>query len=115
MDKLSKTTIWLNRILIIIVTALFTFIGLRNIINPVENATAVGITLHSASAFSVARVSMGAVPFAFGILSFTSIFSDRELLRGIKGVFIFVGVITVVRLIGYKLDGAAPFLAPEIV
>jgi len=115
MDKLAKTTIWMNRILITLVSVLFTIIGIRNMIYPAESAAASGITLNSSTAYSVARVSMGAFPFAFALFTFTSLLSNNQLFRGVLGIFIMIMVVTVVRLIGFAVDGVAPFIGPEIV
>jgi len=115
MDKISITGIWLNRVIILFVSVLFVIIGLRNILNLTENAGLIGIVLETAKAKSIARVSLGGLPLAFAIVVLSSIFSDSQLYRGILTIFILIGVVTIVRLIGYSIDGAAPFIAPEIV
>jgi hypothetical protein len=88
MNKKSKTGLWFNRIVLLMVSLLFTFIAFKNLIHPAQAAAAAGIVLNSATAFSVTRVSMGAFPLGFAIVTFTSIFYDKHLFRGILSVFI---------------------------
>jgi hypothetical protein len=114
-DKLSIAGIWLNRVVLLFVSVLFAIIGFGNIFNPIENVALSNITLGSAKAISIVRVSMGAFPLGFAIIVFTSIFSVDQLFRGIFSVFVLIVVITIVRIMGYLVDGAAPFIAPEIV
>jgi hypothetical protein len=114
MDSLSKGSIWFNRVILLFVSVLFTIIGFKNIVHPAENALLTGITLNTAQALSVARASMGAFPLGFAILVFSSLFSTGQMFRGILTVFIMVATITVVRIIGFAVDGAAPFIAPEV-
>lgn len=114
-DRMARIGIWLTRAVILFVSCLFTFIGLRNFLFPIQGAGSVDITLHSAKALSVARVSMGAFPLGFAIFTATSLFMNNQLYRGILGVFILLFVVTVVRVIGFAIDGAAPFIAPETV
>ena len=56
---------------------------MKNMTHPVENASLNNITLNSARALSVARVSMGAFPFGFALITLTSLISNRQLLWGV--------------------------------
>jgi len=119
MDGLSKAGIWLNRLTLLFVSILFANIGLKNLIHPVQAAGAANIALNSATAFSVARVSMGAFPLGFAIIVFTSLFSGKQIFRGIFSVLIIAAVTTIVRIISLAIDGHSDFgqkvLYPEIV
>jgi hypothetical protein len=115
MDMLSKTGIWISRVVIVFVSILFTIIGLRNIFFPAQNAALAGITLTSGQAMSVARATMGSMPFGFAIITGATLFFPNSLFRGVFSVFVVLFVLTAVRIIGYTVDGAAPFVAPEIV
>ena len=119
MDNLSKTGVWLNRVILIIVSGLFIMIGLRNILHPAEAANKVNIILNSATAFSVARVSMGAFPLGFAILILTTVFFNNQLLNGIYAVFILMIITSITRIMSLRLDGHSDFgqmvLVPELI
>ena len=119
MEKHLTFGIWYNRILLLLVSILFASIGLKNLVDPFEAARQSNITLSSATAFSVARVSMGALPLGFAIFTFITLFSQRQISRGLLLVFILVGITTLVRIASLKIDGNSDFghrvLIPEIV
>ena len=119
MDSMSKAGTWLNRTVLVFVTILFAFIGFRNLLYPGEVTAAANITLNSPTAFSVARVSMGAFPLGFAVIVFSSIFSGKQIFRGILSVFIVAAVTTIVRIMSLIIDGHSDFgqrvLLPEIV
>ena len=119
MDNVSRVGTWLNRIVLAAVTILFALIGFRNLLDPGEATAAANITLNSATAYSVARVSMGAFPLGFAIIVFSSVFSDKGIFRGIFSVFIVATVTTFVRIMSLSIDGHSDFgqrvLFPEIV
>ena len=118
MDNLTKIGLWLNRIVLLLVSLLFTMIAFKNIFHPAEAIADRGIILNSATAFSVARVSMGAFPLGFAIITFTSIFFNSQIFRGIFSVFILILVTTIVRIISLQIDGHSDFglqvLVPEV-
>ena len=118
MDNVSRTGTWLNRIVLTFVTILFALIGFRNLLDPGEVAAAANITLNSVTAYSVARVSMGAFPLGFAIIVFSSVFSGKQIFRGIFSVFIVAAVTTVVRIMSLIIDGHSDFgqkvLFPEV-
>jgi len=119
MEKHLKFGIWYSRILLLLVSILFTSIALKDLLHPFEAAKQSNITLSSATAFSVFRVSMGALPLGFAIFTFVSLFSQRQISRGLLLVFILVGITTLVRIASLKIDGKSDFgqkvLIPEIV
>jgi hypothetical protein len=119
MDKLSKLGIWVNRITLLFVSILFLNIGIRNTLFPLKSAVKSDIILSSATALSVARVSMGAFPLAFAVILLTSLFSKRAIFRGIISVFILIVITTVVRIASLQIDGHSAFgqkvLIPEII
>ncbi|MFL5787040.1 MAG: DUF4345 family protein [Flavisolibacter sp.] len=109
MDKLSRFGIWLNRVVLVFVSVLFTIIALKSILHPLESSAVSDISLGSATAFSVVRVSMGAFPLSFAIITLTSIFSKRQIFRGIFSVFIIAAITTIVRIISLVVDGHSDF------
>ena len=119
MDNLSKVGIWMNRIVIIAVSILFLIIGIKNISHPLQNAMESGIVLNSATALSVARVSMGAFPLAFAVILLTSLFFKRQIFGAILSVFIIIVITTIVRIASLQIDGHSDFgqkvLKPEII
>ena len=109
MKKVLKAGLWLNRIVLVFVSILFTFIALKNILHPAETTAASGIVLNSATAFSVVRVSMGAFPLGFAIIAFTSIFYNKYLFQGVLSVFILITTTTIVRIVSLQIDGPSDF------
>jgi uncharacterized protein DUF4345 len=118
MNRLSNFGIWYNRILLLLVAILFAIIALRNLVHPIAAATQSNIILSSATALSVARVTMGALPLGFAIFIFISLFSEKQISRAVLLVFILIGITTVVRISSLQLDGHSDFgqkvLVPEI-
>lgn len=118
-DFFLKFGIWLNRIVIVGVSGLFTVISLRYLIDPVTSASAVNIALNSGTAESVVRVGLGALPLAFVIVILTSLFSVERLYSGIRTIVIIFWTVTAARLYAISLDGTTEFnlrvLKPEII
>jgi len=118
MNRLSNFGIWYNRILLLLVAILFAIIALRNLVHPIAAATHSNIILSSATALSVARVMMGALPLSFAIFIFVSLFSERQIFRGVLFVLILMGITTIVRIASLQIDGHSDFgqkvLVPEI-
>src|SRR5882672_11060418 len=98
MNNLSKIGIWMNRIVLLFVSVLFFSIGMRNILSPLKSALKSDISLNSATALSVARVSLGAFPLGFAIIIFASLFLKRGIFGGVLSVFIIVVITTIVRI-----------------
>ena len=119
MDNLSKMGVWMNRIVITAVSILFSIIGIKNISHPLQNAMESGIMLNSATALSVARVSMGAFPLAFAVILLISLFIKRQMFGAILSVFIIIVITTIVRIASLQIDGHSDFgqkvLKPEII
>ena len=119
MDSLSKIGIWINRIVLLFVSVLLFTIGMKNILSPLTNALKSDIILNSATALSVARVSMGAFPLGLAIIIFTSLFLKRGIFGGVLSVFIIAVITTIVRIISLQIDGHSDFgekvLIPEII
>ena len=119
MDNLSKLGVWMNRIVVVAVSILFLIIGIKNISHPLQNAMESGIMLNSATALSVARVSMGAFPLAFAVILLISLFIKRQMFGAILSVFIIIVITTIVRIASLQIDGHSDFgqkvLKPEII
>jgi hypothetical protein len=118
MDTLSKFGIWMNRIVIMAVSILFSIIGIKNILHPIQNTEQSGIILNSATALSVVRVSMGAFPLAFAVILLAGLLIRRQLFGAILSVFIIIVITTIVRIASLQIDGHSDFglkvLKPEI-
>jgi hypothetical protein len=119
MDNISKLGIWINRIVVTVVSVLFSMIGIKNIANPLQNSMQSDIMLNSPTALSVARVSMGAFPLAFAVILLTSLCIKRQLFGAILSVFIIIVITTIVRIVSLQIDGHSDFgskvLKPEII
>ncbi len=97
---------WLNRLLLLLPTAIFVMIGTRYMLNPIGEAASRQITLPSPDAISTVRIGFGAFPLAFAILTLACLVSTRRLLLGLQLVTTIVGVATAVRAFGILVDGA---------
>jgi hypothetical protein len=68
---------------------------------------------------SRARIGFGAAPLVSAIIAFVCLISPRRVLTGLYFVLIWVGVITVARIIGVAINGPNDFdlrvLRPEFV
>jgi hypothetical protein len=111
--------IWVSRLPLIAITAIFTIISAKFLISPVQSAAAQGISFNSGVGVTVARIGFGAFPLAFAIIALSCLISRRRLLAGIYIVLTLITVVLVVRVFGMIADNSVresmPVLAPEIV
>jgi hypothetical protein len=110
---------WLGRLILLVVAVLFTVLAWPALVDPVREAAAHGVSIGSAEALSRARIGFGAIPLASAIIAFLCLLRPGRVLTGLYFVLIWVGVITVVRIIGVATNGPSEFdvkvLRPEIV
>jgi len=113
-----RIILWLNRLLLLAATVLFTLIGASYLINPVSKSSVFQITLGSAAPITNMRVGFGAFPLSFALIVFACLLSSDRILIGLSFLATVVGVTTGVRLLGAAVDGAAPEtlmgLKPEV-
>jgi hypothetical protein len=118
MEIFWRTAPWLSRLILLVVTALFTTLAWPALVDPVQAAAAHGVSIGSVEALSRVRIGFGAVPLASAIIAFVCLVWPRRILTGLYFVLIWVGVITVVRIIGVTINGPNDFdlrvLRPEI-
>jgi uncharacterized protein DUF4345 len=116
-DSTPRRSIWFGRFVLAAATLLMIRIGVEYLTDPVGAVAPRGITLASAEAVTMMRVS-GGVFLAMAIAFAVSLASARRLLAGLGLLAIFAWTLTVVRLIGLAVDGPAPFtlkvLKPEV-
>jgi hypothetical protein len=79
---------------------------MRYIADPVQAAAATGATLHTALAATTTRIGFGAFPLGIAVFTFTSLFSTRRHVPGVRLVAILVTSAIVVRIVGMVADGA---------
>ena len=119
MKTVEQIAPWLNRLVLLAATVIFTAIGLRFVVNPVDGAAESGISLGSALASTTARVSLGAFPLGFAIVTLVCLMSKRRLVAGVGFVVAVVGSAFIVRLLSILADGPVPqslrLLAPEVI
>ena len=108
MKRFSHFAPWINRLVLVGATLIFTMIGLRYIADPVRAAAATGVTLRSGLAATTTRIGFGAFPLAFAIFSFTCLLSTRRMLAGVRLVLTVITTAIVVRLFSLAADGPAP-------
>jgi hypothetical protein len=119
MEKFWRFAPWLSRLILLAVTLLFASLAWPALVDPVHEAAAHGVSLGSAEALSRVRIGFGAAPLVSAIIAFVCLISPRRVLTGLYFVLIWVGVITVVRVIGVAINGPNDFdlrvLRPEFV
>jgi hypothetical protein len=118
MEAFWRYAPWLSRIILLAVTLLFARLAWPALADPVQEAATHGISLGSAEAVSRIRIGFGAVTLATSIITLVCLLSPRRVLTGLYFVLIWVGVITVVRIVGIAISGANAFdlwvLRPEL-
>lgn len=111
--------IWVSRLPLIAVTAIFMIISAKFLISPVQSAATRGISFNSGVGVTVARIGFGAFPLAFALITLSCLVSRRRLLAGLYIVLTLITVVLVVRVFGMIADNSVkesmPVLAPEIV
>ena len=119
MKAVEQIAAWVNRFVLLVTTVIFTAIGLRFVVDPVHGAAESGMSLGSALASTTARVSLGAFPLGFAIVTLVCLMSRRRLVTGVCFVVAVVGSALIVRLLSILADGPVPqslrLLAPEVV
>jgi hypothetical protein len=119
METFWRFAPWLSRLILLVVTLLFARLAWPALADPVQEATTHGISLGSAEAVSRLRIGFGATPLAAAIIALLCLISPRRVLIGLYFVLTWVGVITVVRIIGVATNGPNDFdlrvLSPELV
>ena len=114
-----RLTAVIRRLPLVLVTLLFTMIGLRYLFNPIHAAAATGISFTSPGGVTVARVGFAGFPLAFAILAFACLISTPRLLTGLYMSLTVVAVVTLVRILGIAVDHSAAenarLLVPETV
>jgi hypothetical protein len=116
-DASLRGSVWFGRFVLGVATLLMIRIGVEYLADPVGAVAPRGITLGSAEAITMMRVS-GGVFLAMAIAFVVCLLSEGRLLSGLGLLAIFSWTLTAVRLVGLALDGPAPFtlkvLKPEV-
>jgi hypothetical protein len=119
MRSLQRFAPWINRLVLLAATLIFTMIGLRYISDPVRAAAASGATLNSSLATTTTRIGLGAFPLGFAIFSFTCLISARRLVTGVSLVATIISTAILVRLFSIRIDGlvaeSSTLFVPETV
>lgn len=115
----SRLAAILRRVPLVMVTVIFTIIGIRGLVNPVTALSSRGIAFNSAGGVTMGRVGFGAFPLTFAILAASCLISPRRLLSGLYMALTLVTVVIAVRLFGIASDHSASqsarLLIPEMV
>jgi hypothetical protein len=118
METFWRIAPWLGRLILLAVALLFNFIAWPALVDPVQAATAHGVSIGSAEALSRVRIGFGATTLASAIIALLCLIRPGRVITGLYFVLIWVGVITVVRIIGVAINGPNEFdlrvLRPEI-
>lgn len=116
--KVSIVNTILCRAPLMMLSVIFTMIGIRYLSDTVGAGAAAGINFTSPGGITVARVGFAGLPLALAILGFASLFSERWRLAGIYMVLTVDSVIIMVRIFSMFLEhstSSARLLIPEVV
>ncbi len=97
---------WVSRAVLLPPTVIFALIAFRYLSNPVAAAAAVGTSLATPEAITVARVASGAFPLSFSLFLGASVVSGRRLLAALALATTFIAIATLVRAFGIVAEGA---------
>ncbi len=118
MSVLVRHSVLFNRIVLSAATLLFTLIGIRYVLAPLAEAAPHQISLGSPEAITIMRVT-GSVFLAIAFVLVACVVSQPRIIFGTGLLATVIVVVTVVRVFGLIVDGAAPFtiqvLKPELV
>jgi hypothetical protein len=107
MERLTRFAPWISRTVLAGATLIFSVIGLRYIIDPVQNSAKIGISIGSALAATTTRVGSGAIPLGLAIFTLICLLSTRWLVPGVGLVSVVATTAIIVRVLGLVTDGAA--------
>jgi len=105
MNRFWKISPWVIRLMLTPPTFIFAMIASRYLLNPVQAATAVGISFVTPLGMTIARVGFGAFPLACALFTFSCLISSRRLLTGLGFVATVMSAALVVRVFGVLADG----------
>ena len=105
MNRFWKISPWVIRLMLTPPTFIFAMIASRYLLNPVQAATAVGISFVTPLGMTIARVGFGAFPLACALFTFSCLISSRRLLTGLGFVATVMSAALVVRVFGMLADG----------
>jgi hypothetical protein len=106
MKKFWKLAPWITRLILLLPTALFLTIGIRNLSNVTEATGARGITFASGMGMTVGRVGFGGFPLACGLFVLGCLFSESWLLTALAFVATLDSVVLVVRIASMFADSS---------
>jgi hypothetical protein len=107
MSNFWKNSHWVSRLILTPPTLIFAMIASRYLFNPVQAATAVGISFVSPQGMTIARVGFGAFPLACSLFTLSCLVSSRQLLTGLSFVATVMSTALVVRVFGMLADSTS--------
>jgi hypothetical protein len=112
-----RFTPWLNRLVLFLVTVLFSLIAFRYITDPIGATSPFKISLGTPAAVTNMRV-VGAMFLGIAIVSLACLVSIKRHLAGLAVFVPIIVVVTAVRVFGFEVDGSdhatLQVLIPEV-
>jgi hypothetical protein len=116
-SSVIRRSIWFSRLVLGAATLLLLRISLGYIADPIGAVAPHQITLGSAEAITIMRVS-GGVFLGIALALAGCLLSERRLLAGLAFLAVIATTILTMRIVGAAVDGPAPFtrkvLKPEV-
>jgi hypothetical protein len=108
MRNLWHAVPWLNRVLLLAPTALFTVLAVRMIVSPAQSAIDHGMSLDSPVGLTNFRSGNGGLFLALALFTLYCLVAWRRHLVGLTLVATLMGVILVVRGVSAAIDATLP-------
>ena len=116
---LWKVSPWINKVIVLISTAIFVMIAVEPLAHPAANAAAQGIAFTSSLGPTVFRVSFAGFPLGCAAFLAYCLLSSLRTLTGLIFSALVLGILLLVRIYGMEIDSTVqqsmPLVKPEIV
>jgi hypothetical protein len=108
MKNLWRAVPWLNRVLLLAPTALFTMLAVRIIVSPVQSAVDHGMSIDTPAGLTNFRSGNGGLFLALALFTLYCLVASRRHLVGLTLVATLMGIILVLRGVSAAVDATFP-------
>jgi hypothetical protein len=118
MNTFWKAAPWINKVVLLMSTAVFAIIAIEPLAHPAANAAAQGIAFTSPIGTTLFRVSFAGFPLGCAAFLAYCLFGSRRTLTGLIFSALILGILLAVRIYGMEVDSTVeksmPLVKPEI-
>ena len=106
MNLFWKAAPWINKVIVLLPTAIFIVISIQPIVHPAATATEQGIAFTSSLGPTVFRVAFAGFPLGCAAFLFNCLLSSRRTLTGLIFSALVLGIVLVVRVYSMEVDSS---------